>query len=288
VIHKPLDKTVSACSYTCQSALNSAFATWLAGFTKSGGCNPTACFGGTPTAPSLCTGGTTTVTYSYHDLCETGSVTSTFTVTPPAALVIHKPNDYSANSCAFTSQWAVNCAFANWLTGFTKSGGCNPSASYGCTPTAPSLCTGGTTTVTYNYSDICSNGSVTATFTIVRTNSITNPAAPGDSTNPTITSIETESETAAVHPIDIDLNIAPNPFAGQTNINYTLSKDTKVTVEIYNIMGAKVATLYEGEVLAGQLNTVKYESTEVTGNQVLLCVIRTPKGVAEKRMVVLR
>jgi hypothetical protein len=174
VIHSPLAKTVSACSYTCQSSLNSAFATWLAGFTKSGGCNTTATFGNTPTAPSLCTGGTTTVTYTYNSQCESGSVTSTFTVTPPPALIVNKPDDYSASACSFANQAAVNAAFAAWLSGFNVIGGCNPQASYG-TPVAPSLCgygsthcVGGAVTVTYHVTDNCgSSTDVSATFGII-------------------------------------------------------------------------------------------------------------------------
>jgi hypothetical protein len=84
------------------------------------------------------------------------------------------------------------------------------------------------------------------------------------------------------------MNIVPNPFAGQTDISYTLAEDSKVSVEIYNLIGAKIATLYEGEVMGGQINKVTYEPSNSTGNQVLLCIIRTANGVAEKRMVLMR
>ncbi|MBK6347379.1 MAG: hypothetical protein IPF68_15895 [Bacteroidales bacterium] len=85
-------------------------------------------------------------------------------VTAPA-LSISKPADYNGFSCTFADQAAVNSAFATWLTGFGVSGGCTPTGSYGIS-SAPDLCTGGTTTVIYNYSDLCESGSETATFTI--------------------------------------------------------------------------------------------------------------------------
>jgi hypothetical protein len=101
-------------------------------------------------------------------------------------------------------------------------------------------------------------------------------------------SLEVETSAPAPNPQLIDMNIVPNPFAGQTDISYTLAEDSKVSVEIYNLVGAKVATLYEGEVMGGQINKVTYEPSNSTGNQVLLCIIRTANGIAEKRMVLMR
>ncbi|MCX7549194.1 hypothetical protein OS188_14650, partial [Xanthomarina sp. F1114] len=60
---------------------------WLEGFTVSGGCNATGDYG-TPTAPLLCDGGTTTVTYTITDTCEPTTIESTFTISAPEALVI--------------------------------------------------------------------------------------------------------------------------------------------------------------------------------------------------------
>ncbi|WP_449374888.1 HYR-like domain-containing protein, partial [Bizionia algoritergicola] len=64
-----------------------AFNTWLNGFTVSGGCNATGDYG-TPTAPLLCEGGTTTVTYTITDLCNPSTIDRTFSITAPEALVI--------------------------------------------------------------------------------------------------------------------------------------------------------------------------------------------------------
>ena len=164
VVNKPSDSNTNACSYANQAAVDAAFASWLTGFTKSGGCNPNGSYG-TPSAPKLCDGGTTNVTYIVTDLCDTVSVSASFTINKPADLVVNKPSDSNTNACDYANQTAVNNAFASWLTGFTKSGGCNPQGSYG-TPTAPKLCDGGTTNVTYNVTDLCDTVSVSASFTI--------------------------------------------------------------------------------------------------------------------------
>src|SRR5690606_26459625 len=126
-------------------------------------CDPMGCCG-PPSAAVLCHAAFPTRRSSDLDLCETGSVTATFTVNAPADLTITEPTDVNASACTYADQAALDAAFNTWLNGFSVTGGCDPTGSYG-TPTAPVLCDGGTTTVTYNYSDLCETGSVTATFT---------------------------------------------------------------------------------------------------------------------------
>jgi len=46
----------------------------------------------------------------------------------------------------------------------------------------------------------------------------------------------------------------PNPFNPTTKINYTIPVDSKVTLEIYDITGQKVATLFNGDIKAGYYN----------------------------------
>jgi hypothetical protein len=168
-VTKPNDVCLSACTYANQSALNSAFAAWLAQFTATGGCAPTGSFqGGTPTAPVLCNGGTVTVTYNVTDRCFTTTRTATYIVTPPRAVTVNRPNDVCVNACNYTNQAALNTAFTNWLNCFTVSGGCAPTGSFqGGTPTAPTLCAGGVVTVTYVVTDKCFSRTFTRTFTVV-------------------------------------------------------------------------------------------------------------------------
>ncbi|MHC1776257.1 MAG: hypothetical protein AB9834_12700 [Lentimicrobium sp.] len=193
-VNTPANSTTSACTYSDQDAVNAAFTSWLAGFSVSGGCTPTGSYG-TPVAPTLCTGGTTTVTYTYSDLCESGTVQSTFTINAPTELTVNAPSNSTTSSCLYADQAAVNAAFTTWLAGFSVSGGCTPTGSYG-TPVAPTLCTGGTTTVTYTYSDLCESGTVQASFTINAPTALT-VNAPANSTTSACTYSDQDAVNAA-------------------------------------------------------------------------------------------
>ncbi|WP_295337087.1 T9SS type A sorting domain-containing protein [Flavobacterium sp.] len=162
----PANASASACAYADQAAVNAAFDAFLNGFSVSGGCDPNGSFAGQPVAPSLCEGGTTTVTYNVSDKCYTGSVSRTFTITVAPALVLNSPDSALINSCDYPDQAAVDAAFAVWLSQFSVSGGCNPVGDYG-SPAAPPLCSGGTTTVTYTVTDKCTSPTVTETFTVI-------------------------------------------------------------------------------------------------------------------------
>ncbi|MFC5195785.1 hypothetical protein ACFPH8_10625, partial [Bizionia hallyeonensis] len=164
VVNTPDNATADACDYASQAEVDTAFNTWLNGFTVSGGCNATGDYG-TPTAPLLCEGGTTTVTYTISDLCNPSTVERTFSITAPEAVVVNTPDNATADACDYASQAEVDTAFNTWLNGFTVSGGCNATGDYG-TPTAPLLCEGGTTTVTYTITDLCNPSTIERTFSI--------------------------------------------------------------------------------------------------------------------------
>ncbi|MFC4510687.1 T9SS type A sorting domain-containing protein, partial [Flavobacterium buctense] len=121
---------------------------------------------GQVSAPSAC-GGTTTVTYTVTDKCyETSTVSRSFTITAPPAIVLNSPDSTIVNSCDYPDQESLDAAFATWLSQFSVSGGCAPVGNYG-SPVAPPLCGGGTTTVTYSVTDKCSSPDVTETFTVI-------------------------------------------------------------------------------------------------------------------------
>ncbi|WNM21948.1 hypothetical protein [Flavobacterium capsici] len=180
-VNAPAASSTSACAYADQAAVNAAFATWLGGFTVSGGCNPQGSYGEV-SAPNAC-GGTTTVTYTVMDKCyQTSTVTRAFTITPAPQVTVNAPAASSTSACAYADQAAVNAAFATWLGGFTVSGGCNPQGSYG-EVSAPNAC-GGTTTVTYTVMDKCyQTSTVTRAFTITPAPQVTVNAPAASSTS---------------------------------------------------------------------------------------------------------
>jgi hypothetical protein len=54
----------------------------------------------------------------------------------------------------------------------------------------------------------------------------------------------------------------PSPFVNEANIKYTLSQNSDVEIEVFDITGKRVATLQNGAMTAGTHNVV-WEATEV-------------------------
>jgi len=50
--------------------------------------------------------------------------------------------------------------------------------------------------------------------------------------------------------------VYPNPFTTKTNIQFTAAENGRAVVELYNITGAKMSTLFSGNVIQGQLYNV--------------------------------
>ena len=195
----PINSSTSSCAYPTQVEANAAFTAWLNQFGVSGGLNPSGSFIGTPTAPPYCSG-TTTVTYVVTDSCyETTTHVGAFTIVPGAPVDVTGPSNSSTSSCAYANQAAVDTAFAAWLAQFTVTNvGCNsPTNNQGSFNInqfqAPRLCAGGSITLTYSYSDNCTQDSASATFTIT-------PSAAVDVTGPSnsTTSVCAYADQAAV------------------------------------------------------------------------------------------
>jgi hypothetical protein len=162
VLTCPVTTSTAACQ--TQTAVNNAFAAWLASATASGGCN-----GGLTNnnqgAPPAC-GGSVTITFTYASSCAplSTSCQATFTVLSSAAVSLTCPTNATTTACQ--TQAAVNDAYAAWLATATASGGCNGSLTNNSTG-APLAC-GGSKTVTFTYTSSCAPLSSTcqATFTV--------------------------------------------------------------------------------------------------------------------------
>jgi len=83
----------------------------------------------------------------------------------------------------------------------------------------------------------------------------------------------------------IEINIAPNPFLTQTEIKFSLTFNTKAIVEIYDLQGRKIETLFEDFVSANQVNTVIYNRISKASSKYLLCLVRTPYSISTKPMI---
>jgi hypothetical protein len=81
-ITTPVSTVSNTCEFDSQDEVDSAFLSWLEGFTVSGGCDPQGDYG-TPIGSGRWSGGSVVVYYDVTDVCENTTVSATFTITPP-------------------------------------------------------------------------------------------------------------------------------------------------------------------------------------------------------------
>ena len=75
-------------------------------------------------------------------------------------------------------------------------------------------------------------------------------------------------QTVAVYPENFGLmQNFPNPFNPETTIQFTLPKETHVTLAVYNLIGQKIVTLVD-EVSKTGVNTVKWNGCDLSNNKV--------------------
>ena len=85
----------------------------------------------------------------------------------------------------------------------------------------------------------------------------------------------------------------PNPFNSGTTISFTLPAWSPVTLEIYNVLGRKVRTLLDGQVLSDEVtHTIQWDGTGSTGEAVSTGVyfyrLRANDQVETRKMVLVR
>jgi hypothetical protein len=76
----------------------------------------------------------------------------------------------------------------------------------------------------------------------------------------------------------------PNPVSGNTVIPFTLRKNTKVVLSVYDYMGRIVKILIEAELSAGEYETV-WDASEVSKG-IYFYQLRTGSDIISKKMVV--
>ena len=83
----------------------------------------------------------------------------------------------------------------------------------------------------------------------------------------------------------------PNPFNPETNIKYSVPNDGNIQIEVYNILGKKVRTLFEGQQTAGTYQ-VRWDARDDYGSTlssgVYLITLRSGNFVTAKRVTLLK
>lgn len=101
-----------------------------------------------------------------------------------------------------------------------------------------------------------------------------------------------KGEGGTMAPLLTQLNTNyPNPFRDKTNISYILEKEANISVEIYNLKGQKVKTLYSGMGKKGK-HGISWDSTDSHGKKVAsgvyFCRLITPDSIQSQKMLLMK
>jgi hypothetical protein len=78
----------------------------------------------------------------------------------------------------------------------------------------------------------------------------------------------------------------PNPFNPSTTINFTIAKQSNVSLSVFNILGQKVADLVNGNMEPGNYN-VRFDASNLSSG-VYLYQLRTDGATIVKKMQLLK
>ncbi|MBD3232624.1 MAG: T9SS type A sorting domain-containing protein [candidate division Zixibacteria bacterium] len=94
-------------------------------------------------------------------------------------------------------------------------------------------------------------------------------------------------ETAGTTPVTYaTVNNYPNPFNAQTSINFRAPVSVQVNLEVYNLMGQRVATLVDGNIEAGNHSVIWDAQNQASG--VYFYKLSIGENVISKRMTLLK
>jgi hypothetical protein len=83
---------------------------------------------------------------------------------------------------------------------------------------------------------------------------------------------------------ETDFNVYPNPTQGAAQVVFSTNSDTKVTVELFDITGNRVAVLYQGDVQEGVNNTYDFDLSQFA-NGTYMVRLTTNDASITKRLV---
>lgn len=79
----------------------------------------------------------------------------------------------------------------------------------------------------------------------------------------------------------------PNPFNPTTNISFTLANSSNVTLEVFNMLGQKVATLLQGEKMTAGQHTQAFDASSLASGMYLYR-LSTPSFVQSRKMMLIK
>jgi hypothetical protein len=96
-----------------------------------------------------------------------------------------------------------------------------------------------------------------------------------------------EDEGTTLAPKKLTLENYPNPFNPSTNIRFTVKESGVASVKVYNVLGKLVATLYNGQVQAGEYKTVSFGGNNYASG-IYYYTINSTTGSLTKKMLLMK
>ncbi len=290
-VSQPSNTSVSSCLYADQSEVEAAFNDWVAeqsaNIDPTGGCNPQLTDdSGDVIIPSLCDGGSATVTWSITDLCFSTTVSATFTLTAPSAVTFDAPTGTSSSACDYEDQAAIDAAFADWVAAqndaFNLVGGCDPQVTDDAnSQTIPAFCAGGSATVTWTVSDLCFTTSVMATFTVSPVSGLAFSAIPSTieyadcSDVPSAVTLTAENSCGNVD-VTFDEQTTPGSCAGYYTITRTWTAEdctgAITATQVVEVSDTESPVL-DGELPGGEQPNVKKDDAPLAPSEMTIAAL---------------
>ncbi len=104
--------------------------------------------------------------------------------------------------------------------------------------------------------------------------------APGSSGSP--------ADGGMAEGFSIELTAFPNPFVGQATIRVSFSEDISATIEVYNLMGAKVTTLGHGDYSKDRTYDLVFTPDCSIAQSTYCVVVNTEMGSRQLRIIMLK
>jgi|GEM_PF-1839950 len=100
-------------------------------------------------------------------------------------------------------------------------------------------------------------------------------------------STQVSNEEVEVLPERFEMGTYPNPFNPSTTINFSLPQANSVSIDVFNIMGQKVAQLLQNEQRSAGIHTLKLDmSNQASG--VYLVIISTPGNAITQKITLIK
>lgn len=82
------------------------------------------------------------------------------------------------------------------------------------------------------------------------------------------------------------LNIFPNPFKFQTNIELNLNEDSPITLQLFDITGQKIATIFERELVAKGYHNILLTKLSSIPSGIYVCSLATKNCSVTKQIII--